>query len=277
MSFISPTPTEKEQATSSFAGMPAHRQFWSVNHILVPVLSSLLIVAGTILATKLVGPFPLSIAQSTAPVQNWFYATGESEITTVPDQAEINLGIVSRETTVAAAQNKTNQVIAAVTEDLNKLGVKKEDITTQDYSIYPEYDYTSPARAITSYSVTTSLRVKMYDFEKLNQAIDAATKDGVNQVNDITFSLSKDRETELKKEARKEAIENAKKNAQELAQLSGLRLGKIINVTENSPYTPEPIPFYPMATEAKLESAPTNVEPGSTLYKVSVSLTYEIF
>lgn len=242
--------------------------------VLIAGLSTLAVVG----ITRAFAP-QLSINQVTTNKQMTFDVAGESKITTIPDQAEVRMGIQVNESTVKAAQDRANQVINTINAQLGELGIEKSDIKTEQYSLYPNYDYEAGNQRITGYTVNAELLVTMTDFAQLNQAIDMATTAGANQIGGITFTLSDDKEAEVEKQAREEAINNAKKNAQELSSLAGMRLGKIVNVIE----TPSPKqPFYPMADMAFSREAlgagggaPTNVEPGSTSYTYTVTLSYE--
>ncbi|MBU0579082.1 SIMPL domain-containing protein, partial [Patescibacteria group bacterium] len=158
-----------------------------------------------------------------------------------------------------------------------KLGINEKDIQTQNYRVSPEYDYSSPERRITGYRVNTEVVVKITDFEKLNQIIDTATGLGANQVGGISFSLSEKKQAELKKEARKEAIAEAKDSAEELAKLAGIKLERVINVTESDGNN-YPQPMYAraeMALGGARPEEPTQIEPGSEIYRYSVTLSYE--
>lgn len=226
---------------------------------------------------KFVGPIPLSISSTVAQKQNLFTSTGEAEIETIPDQAEVSLGINVQQATVALAQDEANGVINSISERLKSMGIKKEDIKTQNYSIYPDYNYNDGDRKISGYRVTANLAVKLTDFEKLNAVIDMATAEGANQVGGINFSLSKEREDELKKQAREEAIEDAKNSAEELARLSGVKLGKVVDVSESRSGS-YPVPMYAKAEVMMMDAAggeATSVEPGSATYSYSVTLSYE--
>jgi uncharacterized protein YggE len=234
-----------------------------------------------VLVTRLAGGPSLAINQITTNKASTFDVTGESKISTVPDQAEVRMGITINQSTVAAAQDDANRVINDINTQLNSLGIEKKDIKTENYSLYPNMDFQSGTQRITGYTVNANLVVTMTDFAKLNQAIDLATQAGANQIGGITFSLSDDKKAETETEARKEAIENAKEKANELARLSGMNLGKIVNVYESP--TPEFMPYAArdmMAQEMAIGSgggAPTNVEPGSTNFSYSVTLSYETF
>jgi uncharacterized protein len=259
-------------------------------------LTVIVTVASVIFTAKFVGPIPLTINSTVSQKQNLFTSSGESQIDTIPDQAEVSLGISVNKATVADAQDEANQVINSINEKLKKMGIDKEDIKTQNYSIYPEYgtskrnllravgedddffieDEPTSERKIIGYNVSANLRVKVTDFDKLNSVIDMAADEGANQVGGIQFSLSQDKEDELKEQARKEAIEDAKNNAKELAKLSGVKLGKVVDVNERTGgssmmYAKTEM----MAMDSQGGRAPTNLEPGSTTYEYSVSLSYE--
>lgn len=243
-------------------------------------LQAALIATATVLAlvlvTRYVSPIPLSISQTTTQKESAFSASGKSTITTIPDRVEITLGISRRENDIKQAQSKANEIINKINTEIQALGVKKDDIKTQNYSIYPIYDYQSGDQRITGYSVDISLNVSLDDFEQLNKVVDLATQAGANQVSGIQFKLSDDKEAEIKGQARAEAIEDAKRTAQELAKLAGMKLGKVINVYEE-PEAAAPGPYF--AAEAMDKGAgggaPTNVQPGSTRYSYTVTVSYE--
>ncbi len=252
--------------------------------LLIPALQTVMIstlaVGSAVAVTRAFGGPAFSINQVSTNKQSTFDVTGESKITTIPDQAEVRMGISINESTVKAAQDKANTVTNAINTQLAGLGIEKKDIKTENYSLYPNYDYQNgTGQRIVGYSVNANLVVTIKDFAILNQAIDTATQVGANQIGGITFTLSDEKRDETEKEARKEAIENAKKKASELSRLAGMRLGSIVNVYE-SPMGDSKI--YPMMAESAMMDArgagggsPTNVEPGSTTYSYSVTLSYE--
>lgn len=247
-------------------------------HTLVKTLFVTVITVGAgILVTRFTGPLPISVTQTLTQKQTTFNATGDSEISAVPDEAQVRLGIDMKRASVIDAQSATNEIINNISSSIKKLGVDEEDIQTQNYQVNPEYDYKNPERRITGYRVNAQIVVKITDFEKLNQIIDGATNLGANQVGGISFSLSEEKQGELKKEARKEAIAEAKTSAEELAKLAGVKLGKVINVIESEGNNYD-YPVYAraeMALDGGGPKEPTQIEPGSEIYRYSVTLNYE--
>ncbi len=235
-------------------------------------------VLGIVAISRVVGPLPLSVTSTVTQKQSTFDVSGDSKITTVPDKAVVSLGITVNESTVKSAQDKANKIINDINSELGKLGIEKKDIKTDNYSLYPNYDYGNGAQRITGYNVNANLSVSISDFAKLNQAVDAATSVGANQVGGINFTLSDDKKKDVENEARKEAIENAKSKAQELAGLAGMKLGKIVNVYETpqfegAMYAKDMVSALPQAGGGA--GAPTNIEPGSTSFSFTVTLSYE--
>lgn len=253
------------------------KKYFNLESIIKTLFVTVITVGAGILVTRFTGPLPISVTQTLTQKEATFNASGDAEITAVPDEAQVRLGIDVKKNTIIAAQEEANQVINSITDAIKKMGLDKEDIQTQNYRVNPEYDYSNPERRITGYRVNTQIVVKITDFEKLNQIIDAATSLGANQVGGISFSLSEEKQEELKKEARKEAIEEAKQSAEELAKLAGVRLGKVVNVIESDGGNYD-YPIYARA-EAKMLGdgleEPTQIEPGSEVYKYSVTLSYE--
>jgi len=251
---------------------------------LTMVLQALLIAgvttAAVILVTRSLGSPSLAITSTTTAKQSTFDATGTSTQHPVPDQAEVRMGVIINDSTVTGAQTKANTVINQLTTQLKQLGIADKDIQTENYSVNPNYDYsTGSTQHITGYNVNATLRVTMTDFSKLNQAIDAATAAGANQVGGVSFTLSDAKQQQVKDAARKEAIDQAKANAQTLASLAGMKLGKIVNVTETPTY-PNPVPMYAAAglaeaQDAKSVAPPTSVQPGTTTYTYQVTVSYE--
>lgn len=224
------------------------------------------------LFAKFFGPFPFSISQVTTTKTTAFDVSAEGKVTAVPDTAEIALGVQISKSTIKEAQTQANDIIKKITDGLKDLGIKNEQIKTSRYEIYPNYDYRA-GRGINGYNVNVSLTVKVKDFDKINEAIDVATKLGANQIGQLQLKIDDEKLEELKAEARKKAVKEAKKKANELAGTAGLKLGKLINVQES--YV-SPVPYPRIATDiGGMSEKQTSIQPGETEVSVSVTLSYE--
>ncbi|MFA6106331.1 MAG: SIMPL domain-containing protein [Patescibacteria group bacterium] len=175
------------------------------------------------------------------PNQNQVSVTGQGKVSYVPDIANITLGVqIDKMSKADEALNKLNGDIKKIIEALKKTGAKEEDIQTQNYSLYPQYDVIDNVSKLTGYSANQQLIVKVKDFkpgsDTVSKIISEASKAGANQVNGINFTTSK--EEELKQEARIKAIEDARSKADSIANAAGVKLGKVIGWWENIVFSP---------------------------------------
>lgn len=250
-----------------------------IANLLITTLTVAASVGALLLTTQFAGPLPISVNQVTTEKFGTFDVQGEAELVAIPDQATVNLGFSITDTSVEAAQNQANETTNAIIAAVKTLGVQADDIKTVNYNIYPEYDYTERAQQILGYRVSNTVQVRIKDTAKVNQVIDAGTQQGANEVGGVQFTLSAEKEKELTKEARETAINQAKENAKELASLSGMKLGKIVNISESrydDNYYPMPMARSAAAPDMNFElSEPTQIEPGSSIFKYSVYLSYE--
>jgi uncharacterized protein YggE len=228
------------------------------------------------LFSALFGPLPFSITSITTNKTDLFTVSGEGKATATPDTAMLSLGVTKQANSVKTAQEQVNEVSNKISSDLKALGVKVTDIKTTNYSVNPNYDFTNGKQTITGYVVSQNVEIKLQPIDQANKAIDIATQDGANTVGGVSFILDDATQDKLEMQARKEAIDNAKKKAQETAQLAGIKLGKIINVSESSNQIPRPM--YAMDAKAVGSEGltqPTTLQPGENNVSITITLSYQ--
>lgn len=223
--------------------------------------------------TKIAGPIQFSVNNINSTKTDSFQVQGTGKAAAAPDKALIDIGITNDGPTVAVAQDKTNQTANKITLALKSIGVSEKDIKTINYSITPNFDLNSKKTG--TYTVTQNFEVKV-PIEKINEAIDSATGNGANTVGNISFILDDEKKNELENQARAEAVKEAKAKANGLANVAGIKLGNIINVSESFGGS-NPLLFAPEAKTSDGSSTPTNVLPGQTTIEVTVTLTYNTF
>jgi uncharacterized protein len=240
---------------------------------------------------KLAGPIPFFINSVNTTKTDLFSSNGEGKVTAVPDQATVDAGVTAQAITVADAQSKVNLAADKIIADLKKLGLSDKDIKTTDYSVNPNYGNSGTyngslmmpvmppggQQQIVGYTVTQNLEINVKPIDKANKVVDIATADGANLVGNVNFTFSDALNKSLEQQATQQAVNDAKEKAQTLANTSGIHLGKIVNVVENSN---QPRPFMMAAGVASKgvdQSAPTNVTPGVNTMTVDVVLYYETY
>lgn len=213
-----------------------------------------------------------------------FTVQGTGEVTAIPDTALLSLGVSKTASSVQTAQDQVNGIINKITTDLKALGVEEKNIKTVNYSVNPNYDYASGSQKITGYIVNADVQVRMKPIDKANEAIDISTKDGATNVGNIQFVIDEQERKKLEEEARKKAIGEAKSKAESISKVSGIRLGKLIDVQETGGNNyPQPMAYDSMkletANRAGGEAAvpPTQLNPGENKITSNVTLSYETF
>ena len=230
---------------------------------------------GLFIYTKLAGPIPFVVNNYTTAKNDLFQSLGEGSVSQAPDLVTISFGVTKSSSTVSDAQNQTNKAINSVLENLKNLGVSEKDLKTTNYSVNPNYSFEGVARII-GYTVAQNIEIKIKNIKNTNKIIDAITGNGGNLIGQVQFGFDDKTKAKLEDKARKEAVGNAKEKAQSLAKAAGIRLGKIINVTESQDNFPRPIPFE--SVKAGIQETPaTNITPGENSINITITLTYEIY
>lgn len=201
-------------------------------------------------------------------------ATGEGTATATPDQAELNIGVVTQATTAdqASAENarKVEAVLAAVRRALEPAA----EVKTIGYSITPNYVYPREGgeAKITGYIASNTVRVKTSELNRVGPVIDAASQAGANNVQGLQFSVKDD--APVRAAALRDAAVRAREQANAIAAALGVRVGRILLAEEGGPTVR---PFVADAMEMRTASAAkTPVEPGTVEVRAVVTLTVEI-
>jgi uncharacterized protein YggE len=189
-----------------------------------------------------------------------------------PDMATINLGVTSEGQTAQAAMQENARRMTALTQALRRAGVAERDIQTSNVSVYPQQQYQEgqPPR-ITGYQANNTVTAKVRNINNTGRVIDAAVAAGGNTVHGVAFSYQ-DAEAQLDT-ARRDAVREARRRADLYAEALGMRVHRIVAVSEGAGFTP-PIPVRMERMAASDVSTP--ISPGEIETRVSVSVTFEL-
>ncbi|MCT2536125.1 SIMPL domain-containing protein [Aquibacillus koreensis] len=183
---------------------------------------------------------------------------GVGKISVEPNIAEIQVGVVTKDTNVTQAQQANSQVINKIIDSLASLQVSGNNIQTADYFIIPQYDYEDGTSIFTGYQVTHMLSIIIENLRFVGEVIDTAVQQGANRVSNINFKV-KD-EQFYYQQALTKALENGVAKAQTMARTMRLNLDYYpISIKEelvNKDQTPMPF------VSAEVAGVSTPIEPG---------------
>jgi len=199
-------------------------------------------------------------------------ATGDAVIYAKPDQARIDLGVVTQAATAQAAASQNAAQSQAVLDKLRAALGSKADIKTVGYSLNPNYKYPRDGSqpTIEGYTAANTVQLTSDDLEGLGKLIDAATQGGANHVQRLQFTLKN--EAVARGKALRQAAAEARGNAEAMAQALGLKLGRVIQVDQGAPEAIRPV----VRQMAAVAAAPTPIESGQIEVRASVTLTIAV-
>jgi uncharacterized protein YggE len=227
-----------------------------------------LIVAVALLALR-PGPVVGAPATETTPAQHTITVSGSGKVTIVPDVARITLGVTINKPTVKAVREAGAKAMTDVIAALKGLGVADADIKTTDISLYPQYGNGSPQK-IVGYQMNEQVLVTVRDLDKAGDVVDAATAQGANAVNGISFESGDP--VKAQDDARAAAVAAAKVSAQAMAKAGDVSLGGVVSITDASPTSPI---WYAPAAGAMKDLA-TPVQPGTQDLSATVTVVFAI-
>lgn len=203
------------------------------------------------LTRALLAALLLTHAQGAFAQTRTITVTGEASAHVSPDMAVLSLGVTTFAQTAAAAMADNSAALQAVSARLAAAGIEPRDLQTSGLSLGPNvtsYD-SAGVPVVSGYTATIMLTVRVRDLEKLGALVDAAIRDGANTLNGLTFDVAEPGPAQDR--ARAQAVEEALRRAGLLASAAGVRLGKVLSISEGGGFSgPQP-----MFREAAMDSA----------------------
>lgn len=217
----------------------------------------------------------LSIAaQEPAPARTQIRASAEAVVQARPDQAQIEIGVLSQAATAQAAASQNAAQLDAVLARLRKLLAGRGEVQTSGYSLTPNYRYPKDGKPeITGYTASNVVQVKTQDLGLVGPVIDAATQAGANVIHSLRFTLRDDEAVRL--EALRQATRKARASAEAMAAAAGLKPVRIVSI-EQAPAPPyRPMREIAFARAPEIATASTPVEAGAIEVHASVTVVLE--
>ena len=168
---------------------------------------------------------------------------GEGTVTVPADTATVSVSVESDINNMTAAQAAAQEKMDKVIDALKAAGVKDEEILPGQSSGVSSFQSTSKVckrvnnstvcenntASASSLERSTVVRLKSTDDSRINRVLDAARSAGAKAYV-AGYGLSDS--SKAAAEARQKAVANAKENAAEMAASEGMRLGKVLDISD---------------------------------------------
>ena len=195
--------------------------------------------------------------------------SGEGVVTAVPDQAWVRIGAESRAKVSKDAQARNAEAMTAVQRKMTALGIPKDAVRTLAIDLQMEYDYANGRQTPRGYVARNTIEVRVDDFAKLGDVLDAAVGSGATTLHGLRFDVK--RREALEREALQLAVANAMGRAEALAAGARRSIDRVLRIEESSVSRGGEAPV--MAMRMKAEDAGTPVAAGELEIRAQVRLT----
>lgn len=233
-------------------------------------IKALFAVPAALLCLALAAP-SISRADDHHP-QRTISITASGEVESVPDQVEITAGVTSDGDSAKQALDENSTAMSKIVDAMKDSGIAAKDLQTSDFSVQPVYDNPKDGEGpkVSGYRVNNAIHVTLHDTAKLGTILDRLVGLGANQINSISFGL--DDPSAQEDEARKRAVKAARGKAELYAQAAGVKLGKVLTISEEEGgYQP-----YRSAAPRMEMAKAVPIEAGTTTTSIRVHVTWEL-
>jgi len=154
------------------------------------------------------------------------------------------------------------------------LGLGADQISTINYSVYPEQRYEPNKEPIvTGYNVTNTISIDVRKLNEVGPVIDASLKNGANMITSLQFYASNTEEA--RRTAIASAVQKARLDADAAARAAGGTIGGLLEVNVGAYYAPPPRPLAMLRATVSDDQAPTPVSPGEQTLSVDITTRWK--
>mgnify|MGYP003287858752 CR=1 FL=1 len=194
---------------------------------------------------------------------------GSGTARTVPDVADWSFGVQSDAETASAALNAAAGATRQIVKALRDAGISKEDLRTEQVSLYPRT--TDDGRAVIGYTASSTVHATVKELGKAGSVVDAAVAAGANQIYGPTLRVSDSRAQY--RAAADAAFDDAKAHAEALAAKAGVTLGGPVAIVESGGSPPVLTEGERLMADAA-QGVP--IEPGTQEIGATLTVTFAI-
>ncbi|CAM4065957.1 oxidative stress defense protein [Vibrio neonatus] len=155
--------------------------------------------------------------------------TGYGEVLAEPDMAEFSVQVVMVQESAEQAKQKADQVVDDFLQQLQALGVPREDIKSGNIQLLPQMHYPKNAKPEQKgYRAVRKVKVTTDNLDMLPKLMDTALKSGVNRIDRVQLGVKDP--SKYQAIARSEAIKDAQLKAKSVAEGFAKTLGDVWQV-----------------------------------------------
>ena len=174
--------------------------------------------------------------------QSTVSVSGIGTVFVEPDIIQMSISLSNVARTTKSAQEEVSKMVRQALAILKQSNVEDKNISTASLTFSSEYDYQSSRRVLTGQRaeqrITFSVENIQNDSEKASKIIDQLIQINGIELNQINFSVKNNTEYFIR--SRELAFQKAVEKANQYAELSKLKVVKVLSISEegNQPVSP---------------------------------------
>ncbi|WP_419815280.1 SIMPL domain-containing protein [Glacieibacterium sp.] len=229
-----------------------------------------------LLAAAVLAAVPAGAQQTLqlAPAVTTLSVSAEGRSLRAPDVVDLSGGVITTAATAAQAMAFNATRMTAVVAAIRRAGVAERDIQTAGLNLQPQYKYAdNQPPLLTGYQASNTVSLRLRKIDQAGKLLDTLVGAGANSISGPNFRV--DAADAALDEARTQAVATARSRAELYARAAGLKIKRILTISESGGDQPRPMPMM-MARSMKMEAADTPVVPGEVTLSITVNVTFEL-
>ena len=203
--------------------------------------------------------------------ENVIVVQGVGEVTITNAEGRINASVSTLNQDAEVALSSNNAIVSNIVNELSGVGISPEDISTNRFDFYPEYEWNDGQYIFEGYAVTNGVSIRVREVAAMGAILNLLVDAGASRINSVGFGSSD--LGEVRKQALVKATEDALAKATILANANGVNLGKVIQVKLSSRNS---ILDQSSVNGGVSSGSPVPISPGQNTYVEKLSVTYEL-
>jgi uncharacterized protein YggE len=210
--------------------------------------------------------------------QSTVTVSGTGTVYVEPDMVRMTVFLNETARTTRQAQEAVGKMAGMVLEILKESGIEDKDITTASLTFNPEYEWRGNRSVLIGQCAEQGIEFAVRDIRRNNEKvagiIDRLVGIDCIMLNSINFSV--DDNTEHFVRSRELAFEKAVQKAKQYAELSGLKAGRVLSLSEDGINDPSPLYGNRMVNRFELEKAAVMADVATVLPSGQLEVTTRI-
>jgi len=212
---------------------------------------------------------------ATTMAQNSFESlinvTGEGEVTVMPDQVTITLGVETTGKDAEAVKTENDKAIDAILKYALKQGIPQNNVKTQYINLNKNQNYQDKT---IQYTASQTIKIKMENLDEYEKLMTGLLSQGVNSINGIEFGSSK--MAEYEQQARALAMKNAREKAEQYVRVTGQKVGPALMISEAGSSQPQPRPMIKSMAMMDSSSSRETIAAGEMTITERVEVSFKL-